>query len=200
MSLKSKMESGEVYRESGFTDPIDINYAKELEKQRQLGKHLAFKFNQTDPNDELTRQSLMKQLFHQVGKRPFIEGPLYTSYGCNTTIGDDFYANFNLTIVDDISVTIGNHVMCGPNVMISVTGHPLEGPRRRNGEQFSKAVRIGNDVWIGGNVAILPGVSIGNNVVIGAGSVVTHNVPDNSVVVGTPGRVVKKVPPINEQL
>lgn len=200
MSLADSMKNGKIYRESGFTDQTDIDYAKQLAVQRLKGKQLAFEFNQTNPTNEQKRQALMKQLFHKIGKRPFIEGPLYTSYGCHTTIGDDFYANFNLTIVDDIDVTIGDHVMCGPNVMISVTGHPLEGPRRRNGEQFSKPVHIGNDVWIGGNVAILPGVSIGNNVVIGAGSVVTRSVPDNVVVVGVPGRITKKLPPVREQI
>lgn len=200
MSLEKQMRNGEVYRESGFKNPTDVNHAEQLAKQRLNGKRLSFKFNHTDPSDEATRQSIIKQLFKHVGSRPFIEGPLYTSYGCNTTIGDGFYANFNLTIVDDVDVRIGNHVMCGPNVMISVTGHPLEGPKRRQGEQFSRSIQIGDDVWIGGNVSILPGITIGHNVVVGAGSVVTHDIPDNSVVVGVPGRIIKRLPPINNQI
>ncbi len=200
MSLKDMMSRGEVYRESGFSNLRDQQYAAELAQRRLRGKELSFEYNQTNPVDEDKRQKILKQLFKQIGERPFFEGPIYMSYGSNTTIGNDFYANFNLTIVDDVPVTIGDHVMCGPNVMISVTGHPLQSALRRNGEQFSKTVKIGDDVWIGGNVAILPGVQIGNNVTLGAGSVITHNVPDNSVVVGVPGRVIKKLPPTESHI
>lgn len=195
MSLEQQIANGEVYRESGFSDPEDIALAKKLAHQRQMGKHRSFAYNQTDPVDEPARQKILRELFGSVGKDVFIEGPVYTSYGNHTHIGDHFYANFNFTVVDDAPVTIGNYVMCGPNVMISVTGHPLKGPKRRHGDQFSKPVVIGDDVWIGGNVAILPGVHVGSNVVIGVGSVVTHDVPDDSVVVGVPARIVKQLPP-----
>lgn len=198
MSLKEAMNHGDIYEESGFSDPVDIAYAEQLAHERLRSKRLSFKYNQTDPDDEDQRQSILHQLFKYFGKHSFIEGPVYTSYGNHTTIGDDFYANFNLTIVDDVSVEIGNHVMFGLNVMISVTGHPLNGRDRRHGAQFSKSINIGDDVWIGGNVSILPGVSIGSNAVIGAGSVVTHDIANDSVALGTPARIVKHLEPINK--
>lgn len=193
MSLKNDMKSGRLYYEYGHQDPIDQAYAKVMEKQRERGKDLTFEYNHTRPSDMETRNRLLKEILGDVGKMPWLEPPVHFSYGCNTHIGDYFYSNFNFTVVDDIDVYIGDHVMMGPNVTLSATGHPVCGEYRRNGTQFSLPVRIGNDVWIGANVVVLPGVTIGNDMVIGAGSVVTKDIPDHSVAFGVPCKVVRPI-------
>lgn len=121
-----------------------------------------------------------------------IEPIFFCDYGYNIEIGDNFYSNHNLTILDVCKVKIGNNVLIGPHVMISTATHPTT-PLERRETEFGKDITIGNDVWIGGNVSILPGVIIGDNCVIGAGSVVSKNIPDNSVAVGNPCKVIKSV-------
>jgi len=132
-------------------------------------------------------------LYTDMGESIWIEPPFHAAYGSNVHIGDFFYANFNLVIVDDIDVYIGAHVMIAPNVTITPTGHPVDAETRRPGAQFSIPVRIGDDVWIGSNAVILPGVSIGEGAVIGAGSVVTKDIPPGVVAVGNPCRVIREI-------
>jgi galactoside O-acetyltransferase len=115
------------------------------------------------------------------------------AYGKNVHIAAGFYANFNLVLVDDAEIYIGDNVLIAPNVTISPTGHPVHPDLRRGGSQFSIPIRIGDDVWIGSNVVILPGVTIGKNSVIGAGSVVSKDVPENVVAVGNPCRVLREI-------
>lgn len=193
MSLKEEMQSGLLYYEYGHPDAEDQAYEKVLERQRERGKDLTFEYNHTRPSDMDTRNRLLKEILGDVGKMAWLEPPVHFSYGCNTHIGDYFYSNFNFTVVDDVDVFIGHHVMMGPNVTLAATGHPVFGEYRRNGTQFSLPVRIGNDVWIGANVVVLPGVSIGNDVVIGAGSVVTKDIPDHSIAFGVPCKVVRPI-------
>lgn len=193
MSLEQQMKDGLLYREFGHKDEKDVAYEKVIERQRERAKELCFTYNQTFPSDYKKKEELLGEMFGSLGKMPWVEAPVHLSYGCNTHIGDYFYANFNMVIVDDIDVYIGNNVMFAPNVTISVTGHPVWGEFRRDGTQFSLPVRIGNDVWVGSNVVILPGVTIGNNVVIGAGSVVTHDIPDNVVAFGVPCKVARAI-------
>lgn len=164
-----------------------------LEDDRKRCQELLYDYNHTRPSEETKRKELLKKLLGDIGEHIWIESPFHAAYGTNVHIGDYFYANFNLVIVDDIDVYIGDHVMIAPNVTITPTGHPVDPTLRRPGTQFSIPVRIGNDAWIGSNAVILPGVTIGNNSVIGAGSVVTHDIPENVVAVGNPCRVLREI-------
>ncbi len=193
MPLEEQMRTGKLYVEFGHAAAADREYEKVIEAQRVRAKELAFDYNAARPSDYETKNRILSELLGSVGSDVFIEAPVHFSYGCNTHIGHHFYANFNLTVVDDAEVHIGNYVMCAPNVTISVTGHPVYGEFRRKGAQFSLPVHIGNDVWIGANAVILPGVTIGSNVVIGVGSVVTRDIPDNCVAFGVPCRVAREI-------
>lgn len=143
----------------------------------------------------LRRKKLAKKMFGKIGDNCYIEPPIHANFGGkNTFIGDNLYANFNLTLVDDGKITIGNDVQIGPNVTIVTAFHPTD-PKKRlvSGTQKNLPVTIGNNVWIGANATILPGVRIGDNVTIGAGAVVTKDVSENVVVAGVPARVIKEV-------
>lgn len=122
-----------------------------------------------------------------------IETPFRCDYGSNITVGNNFYANFNCTILDVGKVVIGENVMFAPNVSLYTAGHPIHPDSRNSGYEYGIAITIGNNVWIGGNVIVNPGVTIGNNVVIGAGSVVTKDIPDNVIAVGSPCRIVREI-------
>ncbi|KAL5392627.1 hypothetical protein PMIN04_006872 [Paraphaeosphaeria minitans] len=143
--------------------------------------------------DRLTR---LRSILGHVGDDTFIEPPFRIDYGCNITIGTRFYANFNLTILDCSLVAIGERVMFGPNVSVFAATHETEVESRRRDIEYGRPVVIGDDCWIGGHVVILPGVTIGKGVTVAASSVVTKDVPDWSVVMGSPARVVKTVLPV----
>ncbi|MEJ5922160.1 sugar O-acetyltransferase [Bifidobacterium thermophilum] len=136
---------------------------------------------------------LLEELFVHVGARAWLEPPFHCDYGWNITVGDDFYANFNLTILDVGAVTIGSHVFIAPNVSIYTAGHPVHPASRNSGYEYGIPVTIGDNVWLGGNTVVLPGVTIGDNVVIGAGSVVTKDIPANCIAVGNPCHVVRAI-------
>ena len=193
MSMKEQMETGKVFIEFGHASEEDQAYEKLLDERRRRSKSLCFQYNQTDPMNEEQRGKLIHELLGGAGKTPWLEAPIHFAYGCNTTVGDHFYSNFNLTIVDDVSVTIGNCVMCAPNVTISTTGHPVHPYYRTRGAHFSLPIVIEDNVWIGANVAIMPGVTIGKNSVIGAGSVVTRNIPPHVLAAGNPCRPVRPI-------
>ena len=123
----------------------------------------------------------------------FIEQPFRCDYGKNIEVGNNFFANYNCVILDVAKVTIGENVMFAPNVSIYTAGHPIHPESRNSGYEYGIPVTIGNNVWVGGNVVITPGVTIGNNVVIGAGSVVTKDIPDNVIAVGNPCRVIREI-------
>ncbi len=183
MNEKEKMLYGENYNAED----------KELKKDRRHARQVCFEYNNTPPADAEKMQKIMSSLLGKHGKNCGIRAPFYCDYGYNIEVGDNFFANFNLTILDGAKVTIGNNVFIAPNVGIYTAGHPLDAERRRSGEEYAKPVSIGNDVWIGAGVSILPGVKIGDNCVIGAGSVVNKDIPDNSLAVGNPCKVIKQI-------
>ena len=143
--------------------------------------------------DHGKRVQAIRNLFGSVGKNPEILPGFHCDNGSNIHAGDDFLANYNVTILDIAPVYIGSHVLIGPNPLISTVNHPLSPAGRRKHLGTTAPVRIGDDVWIGGNVVVLPGVTIGDNVVIGAGSVVNKDIPSNSVAVGNPCKVIKEI-------
>ncbi|KLV09219.1 galactoside O-acetyltransferase [Photobacterium aquae] len=152
-----------------------------------------YDFNHSRPSEVEKRKALMGQIFAEVGEQCYIEPPLHANWGIHTHLGKCVYANFNLTLVDDTHIYIGDHVMIGPNVTIATAGHPIDPVLRQKVGQFNIPVMIGNNVWIGANTVVLPGVTIGENSVIGAGSVVTKDIPANVVAVGNPCQVLRPI-------
>lgn len=152
-----------------------------------------WEFNNLRPDQTAEMQGILKNLFGSIGERFIINQPFRCDYGCNIFLGEDCFINFNCTILDEAKVIIGNNAFLGPNVSIYTACHPLEADRRNQFVEWAEPVTIGNNVWIGGDVTILPGVSIGDNVVIGAGAVVTKNFPSNVVIGGNPAKVIKKI-------
>ncbi len=184
-SAKEKMIAGELFLDMGG----------ELFQERQHAKKLLHEFNLMDPTKVKARNQIIKKLFGKTGSRFFIEPPFRCDYGYNIEIGENFYANYNLVILDGAKVIIGDNVMIAPNVSLFTASHPLDPKLRTAGWEFSKRITIGNQVWIGGNTVINPGVSIGDNSVIGSGSVVTKDIPANVVAVGNPCRVIRSIKP-----
>ena len=154
-------------------------------------------YNQIPAGEEYMAEKIMKlkEIFGSIGENGYIEPPVHANFGGkNVFIGDNFYANFNLVLVDDGKITIGNNVMIGPNVTIITAEHSTNAEERKKKEnQKNRPVTIGDDVWIGASVTILPGVKIGNRSVIGAGALVNKDVPDDVLVVGVPAKVIKKL-------
>ena len=158
-------------------------------------------FNQLKPSDLEKKEQYMKEVFAECGEGCYIELPFHANWGGHHVhFGSGIYANSNLTIVDDGHVYIGDKVMIGPNVTIATASHPVEAELRAKGLQINRDVHIGENAWIGSNAVILPGVTVGKNVVVGAGSVVTKDIPDNTVVAGNPARVIRRVNPAPEEV
>lgn len=183
MSEKEKMLNGEVYNA----------YDEGLILLRNKARHLTKAYNNTDPEATEERESILKKLFGKIGGKFEIEPPFHCDYGTNIEIGESFYANFNFLILDDGLVKIGDNVLCAPNVSIFTATHLVDPKLRPKNADYTKAVTIGNNVWIGGGAIINPGVSIGDNSVIGSGSVVTKNIPANVVAVGNPCKILKNI-------
>ena len=153
-----------------------------------------FRYNQLLPSQQAEKTALLQEMFAEIGEGCYIETPFHSNFGGrNVHFGKNIYANFNLTLVDDTHIYVGDYTMFGPNVTVATAGHPIQPELRQKGMQYNASVRIGSNCWIGAGAIILPGVSIGDNVVIGAGSVVTKDVPSNVVAVGNPCRVLRPV-------
>ena len=183
MTEKEKMIAGEMY------NPMD----DQLVDDRLQARSLLNKINATPERLKAERDALCYELLKNSGKDLYIEPPFYCDYGFNITLGHKVYMNFNCCILDVAEVSIGNHTMLSPNVQIYTATHPLEAKARNSGEEFAKPIRIGDNVWIGGNAVICPGVTIGNNVVIGAGTVVTKDFPDDVFIGGNPATIIKDI-------
>lgn len=175
------MMSGEMY------DASHPSLIRKLEATREK----LWEFNNLRPSLVEEQKAILRSLLGSHGEWFQINQPFRCDYGCNIHIGEGFFANFNLTVLDEAEVRIGNNVFIGPNVSIYTACHPLDSETRDKAIEWSEPVTIGNSVWIGGSATILPGVTIGNNVVVGAGAVVTKDVPDNVVVGGNPARIIK---------
>ena len=184
MTEKEKMLKGEIY---------DANYNKELLKERKCAKELWHKYNNLRPGKLDKKRKIIKDLFGKTDKNFFIEQPFQCDYGYNVEIGENFYTNINLTLLDANKIKFGNNVFIGPNCSFYTSGHPIDVKARNQGLEYAKQIEVGDNVWFGGNVVVLPGVKIGSNSVIGAGSVVVKDIPKNSVAVGNPCRVIKEV-------
>ena len=170
-------------------------YARQpqIREALQRCEELVFRFNSLPPSREEERNALIRQLFGRTGGTFVIHSPFHCDFGTQISIGDDFTGNFNLTILDEAPVTIGDHVFIGPNVGIYTVNHALLPDQRNAGVMRSLPITIGSNVWIGGNSVITQGVTIGDNTVIGAGSVVTRDIPAGVIAVGSPCRVLRKI-------
>ncbi len=164
-----------------------------LEEERLACKQKIFEFNHMPPADQERISNLLKDLLGKTGEHVWIEAPFHCDYGWNIEVGENFFANYNLTLLDVGKITIGKNAQIAPNVSIYTAGHPVHPDSRNTGYEYGIPVTIGDNVWIGGNAVILPGVTIGNNVVIGAGSVVSKDIPDNVIAVGNPCKVIRGI-------
>lgn len=178
---KEKMLAGEPY----------LAFCDELVQERDRAKGVVYAYNNLPPSAMEERTQLLKQFLGSTRQQLLIEQPFSCDYGYNIHVGENFYANTGCTILDGAKVTFGDNVLLAPNVSIYTAGHPVNVARRMAGWEYAYPVTIGHNVWIGGNVVILPGVSIGDNTIIGGGSVVTKDIPANVIAVGNPCKVLR---------
>ena len=164
-----------------------------LSEERLENKKRIYQYNHLPPEQWNEQVDLLKRILGKTGDEVYIEPPFHCDYGYNIEVGENFYANYNLVILDVGKVRIGKNVMFAPNVSIYTAGHPVHPDSRNSGYEYGIDITIGDNVWIGGNVCVLPGVKIGDNVVIGAGSVVTKDLPDNVITAGNPCRIIRKI-------
>lgn len=184
MTEKEKMTSGELYLPDG----------EEIMNEQLQCLDKLYDFNQTRPTQLDKREKMLKEMFAEIGENCYIEPPLHANWGgAHCHFGKNVYANFNLTLVDDSHIYVGDYTMIAPNVVIATAGHPILPELREKAYQYNMPVHIGRNCWIGAGALIMPGVTIGDNSVIGAGSVVTKDIPANVVAVGNPCRVMREI-------
>ena len=164
-----------------------------LEEERIENRKRLYEYNHLPPEQWDRKTELLKNILGKTGENVHINAPFHCDYGYNIEVGENFFANYNLIILDVAKVKIGDNAQIAPNVSIYTAGHPIHPDSRNSGYEYGIDVTIGDNVWIGGNAVIMPGVTIGNNVVIGAGSVVTKNLPDNVIAIGNPCRIIREI-------
>lgn len=184
MKEKEKMLENLLYNPNGDED---------LKSERAQCKNLCHIYNNLMPDKTEDRNTIIKEIIGKTKNTFLIEQPFYCDYGYNIEIGENFYSNHNLVILDPAKVTFGDNVFIGPNCAFYTPEHPLDAETRSKGLEYAFPIKVGNNVWVGGNVTVLAGVSIGNNCVIGAGSVVTKDIPENSLAVGSPCKVIRSL-------
>ena len=184
MDIREKQHGGALYL------PGDESLQRE---QLQCMDRL-FEFNQVRPSDLERKNALLKEMFAEIGEDCYIETPLRANWGGrHVHFGKNIYTNFNLTLVDDTHIHVGDYCQIGPNVVLATAGHPILPELREKGYQYNAPVRIGRNCWLGAGVVVVPGVTIGDNVVVGPGSVVTRDLPDNVIAVGNPCKILREV-------
>lgn len=182
--MKDKLHTGELYLPTG----------DEIMKEQTACLEKLYDFNATRPSEGKLREQMLKDMFAEIGENCYIEPPLHANWGGHHVhFGNNIYANFSLTLVDDTHIYVGDYTKLGPNVTIATAGHPILPVLREQAYQYNASVRIGKCCWLGAGVVVLPGVTIGDNTVIGAGSVVTKDIPANVVAVGNPCRVLRPI-------
>lgn len=184
MTEKEKMQRQMLY---------DANNDRELLDERVRAKDLCYQFNQLRPSDEEGQRALMEKLLGKTKGAFCVVAPFWCDYGYNIEIGENFFANHNTVILDGANVTFGDNVFVAPNCGFYTAGHPIDSERRNRGLEYAYPITVGDNVWIGAGVHVMPGVTIGSNVVIGGGSVVVKDIPDDSVAAGNPCRVIRKI-------
>lgn len=189
MTEKQKMLKGLLY---------NANYDAQLLAQRRDCQTKCFAYNSIPPDQIEKRTEKIKEIFFQTGENICVEQPFHCDYGYNITVGDNFYANYNCVILDCAKVTFGNNVFIGPNCGFYTAGHPIDAEQRNEGLEYAYPITVGDNVWFGGNVVVLPGVTIGSNTVIGAGSVVKQDIPSGVIAVGYPCQVVREITPADK--
>lgn len=184
MTIKEKMHNCQLYF------PND----EEIMREQSACLEMLYDFNATRPSEGEKRTEMLKKMFAEIGENCYIEPPFHANWASHHVhFGKGVYANFNLTLVDDTHIYVGDYTMFGPNVTVATAGHPILPELRQQGYQYNAPVHIGKNCWLGSGVIVLPGVTIGDNVVVGAGSIVTKDLPDNVVAVGNPCKVLREV-------
>lgn len=183
MTEKESMLSGQLY----------LANDRELAEASRRARRLTRLFNSTTEEEPATRTKLLRELFHETGEHLWIEPPFHCDYGCQISVGDHFYANYDCIIVDVCPVTIGARVLFGPRVCVFTAGHPTDPGVRASQLEFGKPVTVKDDVWIGGGAILNPGVTIGACTIIGSGAVVTKDIPTGVIAVGNPCRVLRTI-------
>ncbi len=184
MTEKEKMLCGMIY---------DANNDRQLIAERMECKELCRDYNDLRPRNLEAREALLRRIIGHVDGNLLIEQPFYCDYGYNISVGKNFYANFNMVILDEAPVTFGDNVFIAPNCGFYTAGHPIDAAERNRGLEYARPITVGHNVWFGAGVSVLPGVTIGDNCVIGAGSVVVKDIPANSVAAGNPCKVIKNI-------